>query len=79
MDKLKICLNFLLRYILGKNIFRRHNMFIPDRDVVEGRVGEIERELWRIQRRWGKVTTPPPFPFDIEQKLKEKSNENKVK
>ena len=54
-------------------------MFIPDRDVVEGRVGEIVRELWRIQRRWGKVTTPPPFPFDIEQKLKEKSNENKVK
>ena len=53
-----------------KKIFSSHNIFIADRDGVEG-AGGIERELWRIQRRWGKVTTHTPFPFDIE-KIKRK-------
>ena len=36
--------------------------------------GEIEEEFWGVQRRWRKVTTPPPFPFDVKKNQKKKSN-----
>ena len=51
---------------------RKNNIFLVSKytyitlkRIEEG--GEIERELWRIQRRWGKVTTPPLDPLYIKR------------